>query len=86
MALVDNSAEVTAEHVQELFVACVAHRLRLRPGADEAPVMLDILTSVQAPLREPDQVVPTLTSDSGRPALGHLAAAWQDDEPETGAA
>jgi MoxR-like ATPase len=85
MALVDNSAEVTAEQVQELFVPCVTHRLRLREGADEASVMLDILTSVQAPVRDNGHVVPSLTSDSGRPALGHLAAAWTDDEDEAGA-
>jgi MoxR-like ATPase len=49
MALIDNCTSVGANHVYELFVPCIAHRLRFRPGADAAAVVEEILGAIGAP-------------------------------------
>jgi MoxR-like ATPase len=54
MALVDNCTTVRAAHVRDLFVPCISHRLRFRPGADEAAVVQEVLEWVSAPA-EPER-------------------------------
>jgi hypothetical protein len=49
-------------HVHDLFEACIAHRLRFRPGADEDAVVCEIRESVARP-DEPEQHAVTIDGD-----------------------
>jgi MoxR-like ATPase len=62
MALVDNMTAAAPRHVHDLFEPCIAHRLRFRPGADEAAVIEEILDSAARP-DEPEQHAATVGDD-----------------------
>jgi MoxR-like ATPase len=48
-AMLDNLTEVSIEHVQEMFVPCVAHRLRVKPTVTDSAVCDEILATVPVP-------------------------------------
>src|SRR5262249_54964679 len=62
MALIANMTAVSPRPVHDLFAPCIAHRLRLRPGADEARVVAEIRESVAKP-DEPESHAATLEDD-----------------------
>ena len=61
-ALVDSMTAAAPRHVSDLFEPCIAHRLRFRPGTDEAAVVSEILESVEKP-DEPEQHAATIADD-----------------------
>ncbi len=49
LALISDSNEVQPDHVAELFVPCLAHRMQFEPGVDPAATAAAILASVPRP-------------------------------------
>jgi MoxR-like ATPase len=49
LALISDCTEVQPDHVEELFVPCLAHRMQFHPGVEALPTAQAILESVPAP-------------------------------------
>ena len=94
-ALVDSMTAAAPRHVSDLFEPCIAHRLRFRPGTDEAAVVSEILESVgkarrARAARGDDRRRPGLRVRSALRGLtlgaGDLAQPLEDDGVEPGVA
>jgi hypothetical protein len=48
-----NDPEVTFDHVREMFGPCIEHRLQVRPGANPASVIEELVATVAAPGQGP---------------------------------
>jgi len=49
LALISDCTEVQPDHVEELFVPCLAHRMQFQPGVDGIATAQAILASVEQP-------------------------------------
>ena len=49
LALISDCTEVQPDHVEELFVPCLAHRMQFHPDVDAIATAQEILQSVEVP-------------------------------------